>query len=560
MAIKIQGTTIVDDNQGLRITGVSTFTTTAGPVLIGGGTSTGTVTQPLQVTGISSGAYIGGSVGIGSTLPTSKLSVEGDARFSGVVTATTFSGQVNVGVGTITTLNFTTATGSNIVGTALSVASGIATIRTLNATNIVGTALSVATGISTLGVTSVTNLTAQQLQVTGISTFSNGPVLIGSGTSTGTASQPLQVTGSAYVSGNLGIGTNNPQGTLHVGAASTQAVVINSVGQLVVGATSGASGDSPIIIKSVGATPTPAPQILISPTTNTNQSVIQFASGGSGGFFIGRSNSSGNVTNTNGVTTFSGLNSGSYADFVGNTGNLPLLFATNNAEAMRIDSSQRVGIGTTNPTSILHLRAGTATANTAPLKINSGVVLTTPEANTFEYDGVLLYHTQNDTTNGNKRALIPEIQYQRRTSQVSISDTATPGTSIFGNTSRAALLAGNIYEVEAVVWLTKVTNAGTATLQLSLSTGNFTFASAQLNTSASVIVLNGTTSPVSLPATTSLTAGTTYGVILRGIVQPVSNARLDILLFGSTTSITVESSTFMKVTCLGTASTIGNFA
>jgi len=44
----------------------------------------------------------------------------------------------------------------------------------------------------------------------------NGPVLIGSGTSTGTASQTLQVTGGAYVSGNLGIGTTNPTTKLDV--------------------------------------------------------------------------------------------------------------------------------------------------------------------------------------------------------------------------------------------------------------------------------------------------------------------------------------------------------
>ena len=43
-----------------------------------------------------------------------------------------------------------------------------------------------------------------KLQVT------SGPVLVGTATSTGTASQPLQVTGGAYVSGNLGIGTTNP--------------------------------------------------------------------------------------------------------------------------------------------------------------------------------------------------------------------------------------------------------------------------------------------------------------------------------------------------------------
>jgi hypothetical protein len=43
-----------------------------------------------------------------------------------------------------------------------------------------------------------------------------GNVLIGSASSTGTASQPLQVTGGAYVSGNTGIGTTNPQYRLDV--------------------------------------------------------------------------------------------------------------------------------------------------------------------------------------------------------------------------------------------------------------------------------------------------------------------------------------------------------
>ena len=43
-----------------------------------------------------------------------------------------------------------------------------------------------------------------QLQV------SSGPVIIGTATSTGTASQPLQVTGGGYVSGNLGIGITTP--------------------------------------------------------------------------------------------------------------------------------------------------------------------------------------------------------------------------------------------------------------------------------------------------------------------------------------------------------------
>ena len=59
------------------------------------------------------------------------------------------------------------------------------------------------------------DVNATSLNVVGVSTVS-GLILIGTATSTGTASQPLQVTGGAYVSGNVGIGTTNPTSKLHV--------------------------------------------------------------------------------------------------------------------------------------------------------------------------------------------------------------------------------------------------------------------------------------------------------------------------------------------------------
>jgi hypothetical protein len=88
------------------------------------------------------------------------------ASFVGVVTATSFSGS-----------------GANLTGV------GIGSTGSINTSGII---------------------TATSLNITDVTTITNGPVLIGTATSTGTASQRLQVSGGAYVSGNLGIGTASP--------------------------------------------------------------------------------------------------------------------------------------------------------------------------------------------------------------------------------------------------------------------------------------------------------------------------------------------------------------
>ena len=73
-----------------------------------------------------------------------------------------------------------------------------------------------------IGTTPTTKLDVNgSFKVAGLSTFTNGPVIVGSGSSTGTSAQRLQVTGGAYVSGNLGIGTTNPTNTLTVVGSAT---------------------------------------------------------------------------------------------------------------------------------------------------------------------------------------------------------------------------------------------------------------------------------------------------------------------------------------------------
>ena len=50
-----------------------------------------------------------------------------------------------------------------------------------------------------------------------------------------------------------------------------------------------------------------------------------------------------------------------------------------------IKEGGNVGIGTTSPTAVLHLKAGTTAASTAPLKFTSGSLLTTAEAGAVEF-------------------------------------------------------------------------------------------------------------------------------------------------------------------------------
>jgi hypothetical protein len=64
----------------------------------------------------------------------------------------------------------------------------------------------------------------------------------------------------------------------------------------------------------------------------------------------------------------------------------------------------KVGIGLTGPTAVLHLKAGSATATTAPLKFSSGPLMTTAEAGAVEFLNDAAYLTT--TTGPNRNMLV----------------------------------------------------------------------------------------------------------------------------------------------------------
>jgi hypothetical protein len=75
------------------------------------------------------------------------------------------------------------------------------------------------------------------------------------------------------------------------------------------------------------------------------------------------------------------------------TGNLVLFEDSAGTERFKVLDSGKVGIGLT-PTATLHLKAGTTAAQTAPLKLTDGSLLTTPEDGAMEYSTDKLYFTR----------------------------------------------------------------------------------------------------------------------------------------------------------------------
>ena len=219
-------TTVINE---LRVgTGGTIFSVIAGPTGFGQSVGVGTARPAFLLdvrSPVSTGQtalYVQGDIRVTGDLNVDDISIT-NLNVSGVSTFVgfaTFRNNIFVaGISTVTTLNSTSGTITNLTGTS-------GTITTLNSTtgnitNLTNTNLNV-TGIATIATLNatgiaVTNFTVfNNLSVGGISTFTNGPVLIGSGTSTGTASQRLQVTGGTYVSGNLGIGSTNPTSALFV--------------------------------------------------------------------------------------------------------------------------------------------------------------------------------------------------------------------------------------------------------------------------------------------------------------------------------------------------------
>jgi hypothetical protein len=126
-------------------------------------------------------------------------------------------------------------------------------------------------------------------------------------------------------------------------------------------------------------------------------------------------------------------------------------------EFATITGTGAVTLNTAPTLSRVTLAAGTASANTSPLKLISGTNLTTAEVGAVEYDGNNFYLT-SDTTHGRNVTLSAQ-QFQL---SVAGSAIGPASNNYFGATSAATLAAASTYDIEAHCYFLKTT-AGTLT-------------------------------------------------------------------------------------------------
>ena len=124
--------------------------------------------------------------------------------------------------------------------------------------------------------------------------------------------------------------------------------------------------------------------------------------------------------------------------------------------------SGNVGIGVTAPLAVLHLKAGTIAANTAPLKFTSGALNTTAEAGAIEFLTDAYYGTITTGAERKQFAFTSDITNSALLLDQTTPQTITGGIPIFGVGLTSSLLIGGS-AIDSKITYKSTTGAGTAT-------------------------------------------------------------------------------------------------
>lgn len=458
---------------------------------------------------------------------------------------------------------------------------GIGTMQPASKVQIVGTSTGYATPQLRIGETGSNLSIAKQLLV-GYDTTNNYGFVQANQWNTSTTNLSLQPLG-----GNVGIGTSSPAYKLDVnGSISGTSLSVTSVTST--GAISGTSVTSTGAITGTTLIPSgstaPTNGIFLPATnsvgfsTNSNERMRIDSSGNVG---IGTATTT-RILNLNGLNDTTSLISvkgtlssaeailgvvSTNLGFVGTFSNNDFTFRTNNTERLRIDSVGSVGLGVSAPTAYLHIKAGTATANNAPLKFNSGVNLTTAEAGAIEYDGKVVYATGE----ASQRGVIQAPQFITQTADYTVTSLAanTLNKLFNSSTNGAITVAGSTtYTFECVFHLSALSTTsgtfafgfgGTATYSLIVYTATACKAASGTASTATI------TAGVSAAATTIATASVAtfgYASIVGKLVIGTGGTIIPSFSISQTASPAVNSGSYFILTPIGsnTVQKIGNWS
>ena len=175
---------------------------------------------------------------------------------------------------------------------------------------------------------------------------------------------------------NLGIGTTNPIERIEIKG----------------------NGDNDIQLTSASTNP---PNYIVYNTGGSIESPTVLTGGSEIGALVAKSYDGTNIRETGGIRF--------YADQTSSGGLLPTRFAVSLGDATSTSGSDQIerltikpdgniGVTEPNPTARLHIQSGTNNPGTAPIKLESGSLLSTPENGAIEYDGTNLYFTNSTGT------------------------------------------------------------------------------------------------------------------------------------------------------------------
>ena len=204
--------------------------------------------------------------------------------------------------------------------------------------------------------------------------------------------------------------------------------------------------------------------------------------------------------------------------------------------------------------------AGTNTI--PPLKLTAGTNLSTPSAGAIEYDGTVIYST-NDVSS--QRGYVPSTQIFRLAANGS---SITTIANFFGPISSIQLAAGGVYEIEAYCYFAKLTTNSTVVVTITTSA-----APVNLNAilqyglltnggvagAANQVALFSSTSTSATLTSGTLTAAQNHAFTLRLILDANASASNLRINFTSTAgSVTPYRNSYYKVTKLPSGN-VGNF-